>query len=190
MKQVVCEARLARGENAHGKASSAVKCGPTSGLAQGHYSRPAHSHNHQPRMWLIRLDTLKEMAMDEDRAQDKGATLLDKQAFKHFNSSVSSEALKRTDIDWQLVTQLVTTSNRPIGLVPIRRPSCHCYTARALPVADCRPVDPLPFSRCPSKPGTPDTGVFGTEQRPFSSGGDYHGCQSLLGTGGETSGCK
>jgi hypothetical protein len=41
-------------------------------------------------------------------------------------------------------------------LTPIRRPSCHCYTARALPVAGCRPADPLSFFRCPSNPGTPD----------------------------------
>src|SRR5450755_3401633 len=41
-------------------------------------------------------------------------------------------------------------------LIPIRRPSCHCYIAIALPAAGCRPADPLSFPGCPSTPGTPD----------------------------------
>jgi hypothetical protein len=47
--------------------------------------------------------------------------LLDKHAFSYLKGSVSLDALKRIDVEWQLVTQLVATANGAIDLGP-----CEC----------------------------------------------------------------
>jgi hypothetical protein len=64
---------------------------------------------------LIRkiLDILKELSMDEDRAQADTAILLDKHAFSYLTGTVSLDALKRIDAEWQQVTQL---ANQDIDL--------------------------------------------------------------------------
>ena len=67
------------------------------------------------------LDILKDFAMDEDRAQAASMVLLDKHAFSYLKGSVSLDALKRIDVEWQLVTQLIATANGAIDLKP-----CEC----------------------------------------------------------------
>ena len=67
------------------------------------------------------LDTLREFAIDEDRAQAVSKIVLDKHAFSYLKGSVSLDALKRIDAEWQLITQLVAATNGAIDLGP-----CEC----------------------------------------------------------------
>jgi hypothetical protein len=53
-------------------------------------------------------------------------------------------------------------------LIPIKRPSCHCYSARALSAAGYRPADLLSFPGCPSIPGTPDMDPQGSKMKEDS----------------------
>jgi hypothetical protein len=66
---------------------------------------------------LIRrvLDILKELLMDEDKAQANTAILLDRHAFRHLIGSVSLDALKRIEVKWQHVTQMVANGAIDIG---------------------------------------------------------------------------
>jgi hypothetical protein len=54
------------------------------------------------------------------------------------------------------------------ALIPIRRPSCHCYSARAPSAAGYRPADPLSFPGCPSILGTPDMDPQGSKMKEDS----------------------
>jgi hypothetical protein len=49
------------------------------------------------------------------------------------------------------------------ALIAIKRPSCHCYSARALSAAGYRPADLLSFPGCPSIPGTPNMDPQGSK---------------------------
>jgi hypothetical protein len=56
--------------------------------------------------------------MDEDRALAACQIVLDKHAFSHLKGSVSLDALQRIDMEWQLITQKVATTNGAIDLGP------------------------------------------------------------------------